>query len=278
MKALRQKQNNRLDLEGSQVGLETSSQTQESPVTSQSKLNAVESALAKTAVVIPVRNEEDSLPHVLRDLPSVGLIVVADNGSSDLSAQLASRAGCEVAHVAQPGYGRACLGGMARIEKLIEEADTSVDFIAFVDGDYSDHVHLLPELLAPIVRNHADFVLGSRMLGDREKGAMHLQAIWGNRLACFLMNRIWKTSYTDLGPFRVIRRSSLNQLGMRDETFGWTIEMQIRAARAGLRALEIPVPYRRRIGVSKISGTVTGTVRAGYKILWTIAKYGLAKN
>lgn len=237
--------------------------------------NRQRTGLARTAVIIPVRDEEESLPLVLSDLPEVGLVIVADNGSTDGSANLARQFDCEVTYVHEPGYGRACLAGIQHLQDQIDELDLPIDYIAFVDGDFSDHVHLLPDLLQPVADGRLDFVLGSRMLGERESGAMPPQAVWGNRLACFLMNAFWKTSYSDLGPFRVIRRDRLLELGMRDETFGWTIEMQIRAAKAGLRTAEIPVPYRRRIGVSKISGTLTGTFKAGYKILWTIAKHGL---
>ena len=233
--------------------------------------NPLESALRVTAVVIPARNEEGSLGLVLHDLPSVGVVIVANNGSTDETANVASEAGCVVVDEPVPGYGQACLAALSRLEDIAEHE--SIEYVAFVDGDYSDHVHLLPNLLQPIVEGDADFVLGSRMLGTREPGAMPPQATWGNRLACFLMKLFWKTDYTDLGPFRVIRYSDLKRLEMADTNFGWTVEMQVKAATRGLRSQELPVPYRRRVGVSKISGTVSGTVRAGYKILFTIGKY-----
>ena len=228
-------------------------------------------ALLQTAVIIPARNEASSLGLVLNDLPKVGVVIVADNGSVDATPEIAKAAGCLVATEPTAGYGRACLAGLGAVSMLPEEME--IQFVAFVDEDYSDHVHLLPQLLEPIAGDEADFVLGSRMLGEREPGAMPPQATWGNRLACYLMKLVWHTDYTDLGPFRVIRRDQLEALRMQDQNFGWTVEMQVKATVAGLRTVEIPVPYRRRVGVSKISGTVSGTIRAGYKIIYTIAKY-----
>lgn len=236
-------------------------------------LVALADALRRTAVIIPARNEAASLPLVLADLPEVGVIVVADNGSTDETASIASNAGCKVVREPVAGYGRACLAGMAGADRLASQTGRAFEFIAFVDADYSDHPEQLSRLLLPILHDEADFVLGSRMLGQREPGAMPPCAVWGNRLACWLMRRIWGAGYTDLGPFRVIRRQRLAALHMTDTNFGWTIEMQVKALIHGLRVQEIPVRYRRRIGVSKISGTVSGTIRAGYKILFTIAKY-----
>ncbi|MEK6239293.1 MAG: hypothetical protein N2C14_31635, partial [Planctomycetales bacterium] len=141
----------------------------------------------------------------------------------------------------------------------------------------SDHVHLLPRLVAPIAEGQADVVLGSRLLGEREPGAMPPQSVWGNRLACFLMRALFGAAYTDLGPFRVIDYNAFLALGMRDANFGWTVELQIKAVRAGLRTLEIPVPYRRRVGVSKISGTILGGIKAGAKILYLIGKHGCSR-
>jgi hypothetical protein len=152
------------------------------------------------------------------------------------------------------------------------------EVVAFLDADYSDHPDLLPQLVTPIQNGEADFVLGSRLLGEREPGAMPPQSVYGNKFACALMRLFFGADYTDLGPFRAIRYDALRMLGMADRNFGWTVEMQIKATRANLRTLEIPVPYRRRIGVSKISGTVTGTIKAGWKILYTIAKYGLRRR
>ena len=225
-------------------------------------------------VIIPARNEETSLPCVLRDLPPVGRVIVVNNGSTDRTAVVASRCGARIVNEPRAGYGAACLAGLAEIERSVQCGTLQTPHIvAFLDGDYSDHPEQLPRLAQPILHNRADFVLGSRLLGQREAGAMPLQSVLGNRLACFLMRLLWGFRYTDLGPFRLVRYDSLRKLRMNDRNFGWTIEMQIKAVAAGLRIEEIPVPYRRRIGKSKISGTLTGTVKAGAKILFTIAKY-----
>jgi len=229
--------------------------------------------LAGIVVILPTLNEEDSLPLVLNDLPTVGRVIVVDNGCTDASPELARENGAEVVSEPQRGYGAACLRGIAAASEYPSESPPEI--VVFVDADYSDHVHELPKLVAPIFADEYDFVLGSRMLGEREPGAMPPQSLWGNRLACFLMRLLLGARYTDLGPFRAIRYSSLIDLGMIDENFGWTVEMQIKAHRAGLRTQEVPTPYRRRIGASKISGTLTGTFRAGYKILFTIARYGI---
>ncbi|MBC7337862.1 MAG: glycosyltransferase, partial [Clostridia bacterium] len=172
-------------------------------------------------------------------------------------------------------YGAACLRGLAAIGKLIEAGEAPPRAVVFLDADYSDHPELLPKLVEPILAGKADFVLGSRLLGRREAGAMRFQSVFGNRLACFLMRYLFAADYTDLGPFRAIDYGALCTLGMSDRNFGWTIEMQIKAVRAGLRIVEIPVPYRCRIGTSKISGTVWGSFQAGLKILYTIVKYRL---
>lgn len=230
--------------------------------------------LSEVVVIIPARNEEASLPLVLRDLPKVGRIIVIDNGSTDATADVARAHGATVISENCPGYGSACLAGLAAIEQFQKSESEIGRVIVFLDADYSDHPELLPRLLEPILRGDADFVLGSRLLGEREPSAMPPQSIYGNKLACFLMKLLWGARYTDLGPFRAISYDALRRLEMEDRNFGWTVEMQIKAAAAGLRTLEIPVPYRRRIGTSKISGTIRGTIRAGWKILFTIAKYG----
>jgi len=227
------------------------------------------------AVVIPALNEEASLPLVLRDIPRplVGQVVVVDNGSADRSAAVARENGAQVVAEAQRGYGSACLRGLA---ELAGQPGGPPDIVVFLDADYSDHPDELPSLIQPILNGDQDFVLGSRLLGNRERGAMPPQSVWGNRLACCLMRLFFGANYTDLGPFRAIRWDCLERLGMCDRNFGWTVEMQIKATRQQLRCLEVPVSYRCRVGASKISGTVSGTIRAGSKILYLIAKYGLA--
>lgn len=233
---------------------------------------------ASVWVVIPALNEEKSIGLVLRDLPAVAGVIVVDNGCTDETASVATQAGAIVVPEPQRGYGAACLRGLAKLRELAGDGHATVRVVAFVDADYSDHSNLLPILVDPIAAGTADFVLGSRLLGEREPGAMPPQSVFGNKLACFLMRRCFGVRYTDLGPFRAIDYGRLCELEMRDENFGWTIEMQIKAARAGLRFLEIPVPYRTRVGASKISGTVSGTIKAGYKILFTIAKYGVTSR
>jgi len=232
-----------------------------------------ETALNDVWVIIPARNEEQSLPLVLRDLPAVGRVFVIDNGSHDHTSEAARAAGASVVYEEVAGYGSACLAGMAAIEAVTRHKLAKPRVIVFLDADYSDHPDLLPRLAKPILAGDADFVLGSRTLGEREPGAMPLQAVWGNRLACFLMWLFWGARFTDLGPFRAIDYDALQSLDMQDRNFGWTVEMQIKSFLAGLRIREVPVPYRRRIGRSKISGTISGTIRAGWKILYTIGKY-----
>lgn len=229
--------------------------------------------LGEVVVVIPALNEEESLPLVLADLPKVARVFVVDNGSTDKTPQLAAELGAVVIHQPQRGYGAACLAGIDAANAWSKESQAKYPIIVFVDGDYSDHVHLLPQLVAPIRNDQFDFVLGSRLLGEREKGAMPPQSLYGNKFACGIMNFCFRGNYTDLGPFRALRLEHLNQLQMVDENFGWTIEMQIKALKQGLRVVEIPVPYRRRIGVSKISGTISGSVRAGSKIIYSLWRY-----
>lgn len=226
------------------------------------------------AVVIPALNEEASLPLVLADLPTVAAVIVVDNGSTDETAQLAKNGGAIVIRETQRGYGKACLSGIAEVERLIDQQGLPIEVIVFADADYSDHVDAIGELIEPILLGECDFVLGSRLKGEREQGAMPPQSLYGNRLACWLMRLTQgKHPYSDLGPLRAIRMSSLRGLEMIDTNFGWTIEMQIKALRQGLSIRELPVAYRRRIGTSKISGTVIGTVRAGTKIIYSIWKY-----
>lgn len=233
-------------------------------------------ALNNVFVIIPMLNEQDSIGLVLQDLPAVRQVIVVDNGCTDRSPAIARQLGAHVISEPQRGYGKACLAGIAYVDEqvaLLSLAEAEAILVVFLDGDYSDHPNELEHLLHPIVAEDADLVIGSRSSGSREKGAMHFQAIFGNWLACTLMRWFWGASFTDLGPFRAIRYASLRSLEMQDADFGWTIEMQIKATRRKLRCCEVPVSYRRRLGVSKISGTVSGTFRAGCKILFTIYKY-----
>ncbi|MEN1680179.1 MAG: glycosyltransferase family 2 protein [Planctomycetota bacterium] len=225
----------------------------------------------RVAVVIPALNEEASLPLVLADLPSVGQVVVVDNGSTDATAQRAAEAGADVVHEGRRGYGSACLAGL----EWLRSGGLPPEIVVFLDADHSDDPTQLPELVSPILSGECDLVLGSRMTGKREPGAMPAQSVWGNRFACLLMRLLLGARYTDLGPFRAARWESLESLGMSDTNYGWTVEMQIKALRAGLRVREVPTPYRRRVGQSKISGTITGSVKAGAKILWLVARYGV---
>ncbi len=230
--------------------------------------------LSEVVVVIPAFNEQEALPLVLRDLPDVGAVIVVDNASTDQTAEVAQAGGATVVVEPRRGYGSACLAGLAKIEEQVTRGELDPSVIVFLDADYSDYPDQLPELTAPIFADQADFVLGSRILGDREQGAMPPQSLYGNHLACWLMRRLFGANYTDLGPFRAIAYPQLCRLGMVDTNFGWTIEMQIKATQAGLRTLELPVRYRKRVGKSKISGTLRGTILAGTKILTTIARYG----
>lgn len=227
-------------------------------------------------VVIPALNEEASLPLVLAGLPRppVRRVVVADNGSRDGTARVAREGGAEVVAAARRGYGSACLAGLGHLRRT-----GPPEVVVFVDADYSDHPDELPRLVAPILTGDADLVIGSRVLGEREPGALLPQARAGNLVACALIRLFYGHRFTDLGPFRAIRWESLERIGMSDPDFGWTAEMQVKALRHGLRATEVPVSYRRRVGVSKITGTASGTIRAGYKILWTVARHiGARKN
>lgn len=231
--------------------------------------NPDRSARLKVVVIIPALNEAESLPLVLRDLPHdlVDEVIVVDNGSTDETAQHARALGATVCFEAKRGYGYACLTGIAHARAK------KPDVIVFLDGDYSDYPEELPHLLQPIQENRADLVIGSRMTGTRVKGALLPQAILGNWLASTLMRWFWKAPFTDLGPFRAIRFSTFEALRMQDGTYGWTIEMQIKAVRQGFRCTEIPVSYRPRIGTSKVTGTISGTMKASYKILFTIFRY-----
>lgn len=221
-------------------------------------------------VIIPAFNEEASIAKVLGEIPA-GLaeeVIVVSNGSTDQTDLRAREAGATVLREDRKGYGNACLKGMAYI--AAKPPEQQPDAVVFLDGDYSDYPEEMPALLAPIAREEAELVIGSRALGQRERGAMLPQQVFGNWLATTLIRWLYGVRFTDLGPFRAIRYSSLLRLGMQDPTYGWTVEMQVKAAKVGLRCAELPVRYRRRVGVSKVSGTVKGTLLAGYKILTTI--------
>ncbi len=230
----------------------------------------------RVAVVIPALDEEQALGEVLRELhaacaehPDFHLVqvVVADNGSRDRTAQVAREHGASVVSEPRRGYGAACLRGLAALGE--------VDAIVFLDADRSDHPDELPALLAPILRGEADLVIGSRVLGRAEPGSLTVVQRFGNGLSSRLLRWIWGLPCTDLGPFRAVAPDALRRVAMADLGYGWTVEMQARAARLGLRVHEVPVRYRRRIGRSKISGTVRGVFGAGTKILWTIAREAL---
>ena len=222
----------------------------------------------KVSVVIPVFNERDSLPLVVRDIPAaVSEIVVVDNASTDGTESVARLLPVRLIREERRGYGSACLAGVAVLRP------DPPDVLVFLDGDYSDHPEEMPLLLNAIEQG-ADLVIGSRTLGRADAGALLPQARFGNRLACWLILLLYGYRYTDLGPFRAVRWSAYERLGMEDTNFGWTCEMQVKALRKGLKVAEVPVSYRRRVGVSKITGTVSGTLRAGYKILLTIFRYG----
>lgn len=225
----------------------------------------------RVGCIIPALDEEAAIAKVVAGVPGwVDAIVVVDNGSKDRTAERARQAGAIVVAERERGYGAACLAGMAALPP--------VDIIVFVDGDYSDFPEDMHELVDPILNDGFDLVVGSRVAGKVEPGALTPQQRFGNWLATRLIRAVWGVAYSDLGPFRAIRRVSLDRLAMADRTFGWTVEMQIKAARIGLRACEVPVRYRRRIGISKISGTLRGTLLAGTRILSIIGREALRRN
>lgn len=224
-------------------------------------------------VIIPAYNEEQSIGLVLAEIPRglVREVIVVDNNSTDQTGAVARAGGATVLRENRPGYGHACLAGLAHC--FARPTAEQPDIIVFLDGDHSDYPEEMPAVLAPVLQGQADMVIGSRALGQREAGSMMPQQVFGNWLATSLLRRLYGIRFTDLGPFRAIRTEALKRIGMQDTTYGWTVEMQLKAAKLGLRCTEVPVRYRRRIGVSKVSGTVKGTIGAGYKILWTIFRY-----
>ena len=227
-------------------------------------------------VIIPAYNEADSIALVLGDIPKiVNEIIVVSNGSTDATKINARNAGATVLLENKRGYGNACLKGMDYISKLDESKKP--DIVVFLDGDYSDYPEELTKIIAPIIEKDMDFVIGARVKALRESGAMTFPQLFGNWLATSLMTMFFNSKFTDLAPFRAIKYDKLLQLKMEDQTYGWTVEMQLKALRQQFLYTEVPVNYRNRIGVSKVSGTVKGAIFAGVKILGWIFKYSFKK-
>ncbi len=227
-----------------------------------------------TSVVIPALNEEEPIGGVVRSIPRevAGEVIVVDNGSDDRTAEVAREAGARVVSEPRRGYGRACRAGVNAVAP-------DAEIVVFLDGDGSDCPELMERLVGPIVAGTHDFVIGSRTRGRREPGSMNFQQLFAGRAAGFLLRLLYGVRYTDMCPFRAIRRDALRCLEMREETYGWNLEMQMRAARAGLRILEVPVDHRRRTGgESKVSGTLRGTFLAGTRILYTVARIATERN
>jgi glycosyltransferase involved in cell wall biosynthesis len=227
----------------------------------------------RTAIIIPALNEERSIGLVVESVKGlVDRVIVVDNGSTDATVDVARNAGALVVHEPQRGYGAACLRGLA--ELAVEPPDV----VLFLDGDASDHPEDALMILNTVINTDVEMCLGSRVLGDAERGSLTPVQRFGNWLSTDLIKRIWGVHYTDLGPLRAVRWETLMRLDMQDRTWGWTVEMQIKAAKHGIRTQEMPVRYRRRIGTSKISGTIVGSLRAGTKILTTIARLALSRR
>lgn len=224
----------------------------------------------KIDVIIPAFNEEESIVHVINDIPKdlVREVIVCNNNSTDNTAENAESSGATVVLAEQKGYGSACLAGLDHISNK----SVKPDVVVFLDGDYSDHPEEMVDIVAPIKNGDYDMVIGSRATGDLEQGSMQVQQIFGNWLATSLISLFYNYKFTDLGPFRAITYDALQKVDMKDKDFGWTVEMQVKAAKLKLKCIEVPVKYRKRIGKSKVSGTVKGTILAGHKILWTIFK------
>lgn len=225
-------------------------------------------------VIIPAFNEDQSIAKVIAEIPDiVSEIIVVDNNSTDSTSEVAKNAGATVLFEKRKGYGYACLKGM----QYISEVQQKPDIVVFLDGDYSDYPEQLTKIVAPIIEEKIDFVVGSRVKELREDGSMTFPQHFGNGLATFLMKLFFNSTFTDLGPFRAIKYDKLLALEMEDKTYGWTVEMQLKALKKKYTYREIPVPYRNRIGVSKVSGTVKGATMAGVKILGWIFKYSFKK-
>lgn len=222
-------------------------------------------------VIIPAFNEEHGVQQVLREIPTdlVEEVIVVNNASTDGTESVARAAGATVLREQRKGYGRACLKGIA----YLDSSGRRTDIVIFIDADHSDYPEEMQELVKPIIERDVDIVIGSRALGTKAAGSMMPQQIFGNWLATRLLRLFHGVKFTDLGPFRAIKYDKLKVLDMQDKTFGWTVEMQVKVAKKGFTWEEIPVSYRKRVGNSKISGTVKGTVMAGYKIIWTVLKY-----
>jgi glycosyltransferase involved in cell wall biosynthesis len=229
-------------------------------------------SIPKIRVIIPAFNEENSVGEVIKDIPKeiISEIIVVDNNSSDHTAREAKKFGATVLSETKQGYGYACLKA---IEYIKQTADNATDIVVFLDADYSDYPQEIPNVTEPIINQNMDMVIGSRALGKKEKGSMTPQQIFGNWLATWLIHLFYGFKFTDLGPFRAIKWESLKSLNMQDKTYGWTVEMQLKAVKKKLNVCEVPVNYKKRIGKSKVSGTVKGTIGAGYKIISWIFKY-----
>ncbi len=223
-------------------------------------------------VIIPAFNEADSIAHVVHEIPNtVSEIIVVNNNSSDETAKNAKKTGATVLTENNMGYGYACLHGM----KYVAQQSNKPDIIVFIDGDYSDYPEDLTKVVQPIIEDDIDFVIGARVNEKRERGSMTPQQIFGNWLATFLMKLFFRSTFTDLGPFRAIKYDKLLALEMEDKTFGWTVEMQLKVLKKKMTYVEVPVRYKKRIGKSKVSGTVKGSIFAGIKILGWIFKYSI---